>query len=307
MNTRKVSSGQVFKLLTVVGRKGGQGMLTAPEVKVALDSFKWGDGQVTRTEVLAARKEFKALQQARLLTADGEKAFSDWFKDTGAGARGGFTAERAAVTFDTLESFFRFDPESASGARLSKAEAEVLVELVGEKASPARIADLLELLPKARASGSTKEALNVLKDYAFRNPMPAPGEPLATALQKPLTGLLWPSETDRPVYAVSLGTAPSSRRSPVNALREALGESKDTPVEVRDFQETFARLTAVDDPGDPAAVKRARQFSAVRAALTASLTDLKVLRVGTTDIDVYVLGKDSSGRWVGVMSGVVET
>lgn len=307
MNARKVSSGQVFKLLTLVGRKGGQGMLTAPEVKAALDSFKWGDGQVTRSEVLAARKEFGALQQAKLLTADGAKAFTDWFKDTGGGARGGLTFERSAQTFDTLESFFRFNPESSRGARLSKAEAEVLVELVGEKASPARIADLLELLPMARASGSTREALKVLKDYGVRNPIPAPGEPLATALEQPLAGLRWPSETDRPVYAVSLGPAPSSRRSPVNALREALGESKDTPVEVRDFQETFARLTAVDDPDDPAAVKRARQFGAVRDALAASLTDLKVLRVGARDIDVYVLGKDASGRWVGVMSGVAET
>jgi hypothetical protein len=41
--------------------------------------------------------------------------------------------------------------------------------------------------------------------------------------------------------------------------------------------------------------------------LKAELTDLRVYRVGSTDIDVYILGKHPSGAWLGLKTKVVET
>lgn len=305
-STKSVSSGTVFKALIELGQQKAstQGTkLNATEVKAALDVFGWNDGKVTKTEVLAAKKEFSELQKSKALSSDGEKAFGDWFNNTGTGAPGGFQYERSAEVFDNLEGWFRGSPDSQKGATFTKAEAQTLVGFLGDAPSPARVADVTELLGGVKAGA----AHDVLRDWLKAHPMPAPAEPLNTTLAKAVKGLEWPSETDRPLYPVDLGKAPGPTASIENAARKALGEPDSAHIEVRDFDGEIDAMVANADPNDPASQARAAKFDQLRKTLDANLTNVKLIRVGDIDIDVYAVGKDKNGKWVGVMSGVVET
>jgi hypothetical protein len=310
MKTVSISSGATFTALVQLASKPGSdggAKLTLNEVKSALDSFSWGDGKVTRAEVLAARAKLVPLQQRGQLTAEASSALDDWFHTVGEGAPGGFTSERAKDALDRLVSFFRYDAGSQGGATLTADEARALVELLGCRPSPARIGDVEALRQLLEAQQAAPEAQAVLAGWLAAHPMPSPAGPLGTKLAPILSGLSWLSETDRPVFAVDLGEAPAAHANQEEALRKAAQEPGTVKVETRDFATEFARLSTPADPNDPLSVETARRFGALREVLTANLTDLRVLRVGEVDVDVYVLGKDPHGRWVGVMSGVVET
>jgi hypothetical protein len=310
MRTKTISSGRIFKTLIDLGAKPGTSggkKVNAGEVRAALDAFKWGDGRITETEVIAARKEFGALQKAGRVTPDGARAFDEWFSATGAGEPGGFSSERSASAFEALEGFLRFDPNSQKGTSFTKAEAESLVSILGDEPAPARVADVMELRARLRSSRRSREAQGVLTRWLGAHPISGPPNPLSSALASPLAGLLWPSETDRPVYAVDLGIAPRLTQDPREAVRRALGERSDVRVDISSFDATFDRLTTVEDAGDSVAEQRAAKFAAVRDALKAHLVDLQLFKVGEVAIDVYALGRDANGRWAGVMSGVVET
>jgi hypothetical protein len=306
MALNNVSSAQTFTTLIKLGKSRGSTdgvKVNAAEVKAALNSFSWTDGKTTKSELKAAVEEFASLQRENQLTADGARAFQDWLEAT-PNTPGRFTSERSGNAFANLESFLRYNPSSQGGATLTQEEAGALVSVLGKKPPAARVAQVIELHRQLRVSKQSPEARKVLRDWLNKNPMARPSDSLMRALVKPLRGLTWPSETDRavyPVYPVDIGAAPASDADAVKAARKALGETAMTPIEVRDFDETFAQLTRADDPGSKA---RAQKFTAIYNTMKSSLTDLRVIRVGTRDIDVYAVGKDANGRWVGVMSRV---
>ncbi len=51
----------------------------------------------------------------------------------------------------------------------------------------------------------------------------------------------------------------------------------------------------------------ARRFQALLRLLKENLDDLKVYRVGTINIAVYIVGRTVTGNWVGLSTRVVET
>ena len=71
-----------------------------------------------------------------------------------------------------------------------------------------------------------------------------------------------------------------------------------------DLFDPFAQ--AGDDASDEDKAEAAR-YRAIVDLLSKELTDLRVFRVGRVDIDVYILGKDPSGNWLGLKTHVVET
>ena len=129
-------------------------------------------------------------------------------------------------------------------------------------------------------------------------------ERLLADLKAATDGLLFMSETDAPLEPVRL--AVGGEPTP-EVLRQLSGVSFDTPVEVQAFDEFFA--PAVSEPAWKSAhqISTARRFQAVVQLLQDNLTDLRVLRVGRINMDVYVLGRASSGNWLGLRTRVVET
>ena len=108
------------------------------------------------------------------------------------------------------------------------------------------------------------------------------------------------SESDYPLEAVSLGgpDEPSHGR-----LREVAGAEGGALVETRSLKEFFRPGAAVRAGETPTAAS----FEGVLRALKGNLKDIRVYRIGSVNIPVYVLGRSPSGNWLGLRTRVVET
>jgi hypothetical protein len=92
-----------------------------------------------------------------------------------------------------------------------------------------------------------------------------------------------------------------------------LGLAARTP-ESRDAAAFFASFEANADPNDPASLAAAQKWTALGNLLGAKLTNLTVIRFdehappsAAITASVFIVGRDASGRVVGVLTGVVET
>lgn len=123
--------------------------------------------------------------------------------------------------------------------------------------------------------------------------------PLLRALEEAAAGLLFPSETDAPFIPLELAGAEGADLS-AEALLRAEGRAADAKVEQLSPDELFAPLLEAGDDD-------AKKYTRILDLLKAELTNVRVYRVGTTEIDVYILGKHPSGAWLGLKTKVVET
>ncbi len=133
-----------------------------------------------------------------------------------------------------------------------------------------------------------------------------PAPPLLDTLGKATFGLLFPSESDAPLTPYTFPGPKGAEPTP-EALLLAEHLPRDTPVEtitVADLFDPFAKLD--EDASDEDKAEAAR-YRCLIELLSQELTDLRVYRVGAVDIDVYILGKDPCGAWLGLKTHVVET
>ncbi len=133
-----------------------------------------------------------------------------------------------------------------------------------------------------------------------------PQTPLLATLGKAAAGLLFPSESDAPLtpytFAGPAGTEPTSA-----ALLAAEHLPSDTPVETITVADLFDPFAEAADGATAEDKAEAARYRAIVELLTHELTELRVFRVGKVDIDVYILGKDPKGAWLGLKTHVVET
>lgn len=130
------------------------------------------------------------------------------------------------------------------------------------------------------------------------------GADLATRLEQAVTGLLYPSETDAPVEVfVWRDEAPFTQQ----ALLASSGYDEKTAVKTIDLDRFFRPVTTPQSWHGPAEQERVQRFTALRALLESELDDISVYRVGSVNIDVYVIGHTADGTYMGVKTQVVET
>lgn len=134
---------------------------------------------------------------------------------------------------------------------------------------------------------------------------PTSSELLAT-LAHTTSGLLFPSESDAPLtpfhWEVPAGTALSPE-----ALLVTLGLPAGTKVETTTVADTLGPFAEAGEGASPEDEADARRFQAIIDLLERELGELRVYRVGEVDIDVYLLGQDASGAWLGLKTHAVET
>jgi hypothetical protein len=111
---------------------------------------------------------------------------------------------------------------------------------------------------------------------------------LLEALREATRGLTYMSESDYPFEVFDWGGAEPTPEF----LRGLDGSAADAPVETQTPDRFF---------------RGSNSFQAVRRLLEANLSDLKVFRVGTINMPVYVAGRAASGSWLGVSTRAVET
>lgn len=128
-------------------------------------------------------------------------------------------------------------------------------------------------------------------------------EQLLEELREATRGLTYMSEADYPFEVFNWGAEwPTDE-----FLRGLTGAAADAPVETRTPADFF-RVSASEAKWKNAEqLGAARSFQRLLLLLERNLTDLKVYRVGVTNIPVYVAGRSASGNWLGVSTRAVET
>jgi nuclease A inhibitor-like protein len=115
-------------------------------------------------------------------------------------------------------------------------------------------------------------------------------------------GLLFMSETDAPLTYYELSPEKSQKWPPSTGghFLQLIGEDMATHVEELAPEKFFRDLR----PGNE---DREDQVAPLQNAMTGELQNLEGFRVGDIQIKIFVLGKDDSGRVVGLQTLSVET
>ncbi len=117
-------------------------------------------------------------------------------------------------------------------------------------------------------------------------------------------GLWYMSETDAEIMAFA-GTK-TDTVTKENLLAQ-IDQPPESPVEERDFNEFFVRLTEIKDWYGDEEKATAAKFAALKDLLEKNLKDLKVFKVGKIQIDIYAIGINAEGNLAGIQTKAVET
>lgn len=132
----------------------------------------------------------------------------------------------------------------------------------------------------------------------------APDENPGGQIRKAAEGLYYISETDAEILPF---TGAKTGAVTAENLLNQIGGKPDAPVEERDFETFFARLTKIQDWFGEEEKRAAEKFARLKETLERNLKDLKVFRIGRIEIDIYVVGLDSESRLAGIRTKAVET
>jgi len=124
------------------------------------------------------------------------------------------------------------------------------------------------------------------------------------AIESACQGLIYISETDAPILPFTSG-----RVDVVNAeiVRKNTNAQKGVLIEERTFDEFFDRLTMIRDWYGERETQQAKKFLELKQTLEEYLRDLKIFRIGSRRIDIFVAGLDPEGNLTGVTTKAVET
>jgi hypothetical protein len=129
-------------------------------------------------------------------------------------------------------------------------------------------------------------------------------EVLLNQLSTVATGLLYPSETDAPFVPFAWETM---RDFSIDKLLLATRHDRNTPVDGMELDDFFAPVEHIEEWFDDSERETAHRFATLNDTLEDLLTDISVYRIGTVNIDVYVIGKTADGYFAGVSTKLVET
>jgi hypothetical protein len=116
-------------------------------------------------------------------------------------------------------------------------------------------------------------------------------------------GLVFISESDHPFAPVLLDVTSGNIAS---QLRQLSNKGGDAIVEEQTVDYFFRNHVKAADPGDDQ-LQTARKFMQLVKVLKEELADVKAYRVGTVQVDAYILGKLSDGRYAGLHTILIET
>lgn len=127
---------------------------------------------------------------------------------------------------------------------------------------------------------------------------------IATQLKQASEGLLFASETDAPFEVIHWPT--QGELTPMKLL-QLTEHPPDVLVEIVSVDEFFDTPTAEEDWHDEEERETAERFQNLVSILKQNLSQLQVYRVGSIEIDVYIIGMTDGGDWAGLSTQVVET
>lgn len=123
-------------------------------------------------------------------------------------------------------------------------------------------------------------------------------------LQQAVSGLRFASESDFP-FEVFLWDQPTIE-TPRELLKQ-LGRPSETPLERVELDDFFAEAVTEQDWQTAAEREAARQYRRLVATINLVLSQVQIYRVGTIQIEVYIVGKTPTNTYAGLVTRVVET
>lgn len=127
---------------------------------------------------------------------------------------------------------------------------------------------------------------------------------LTGKIENQVKGLCFVSETDAEILPFDGIRAESVTK---DALLAQIKFSENPAVEEINFEDFFSRLTKIEEWFSDEENQNARKFADLKNLLQSELKDLKVFKVGTIEIDIYVVGLDSQNLLKGIKTKAVET
>ncbi len=114
-----------------------------------------------------------------------------------------------------------------------------------------------------------------------------------------------PSESDYPFTPFIWAAQAAAPLTPIRLLQLA-GHPPDSDVQTVELADLFRNIAVPQEWHDSIQQANVAKFQALVAALTTQLTDVQVYRVGTVEIDVYIVGKTGNDL-AGLATKVIET
>ncbi|MEA5466338.1 nuclease A inhibitor family protein [Leptothoe sp. PORK10 BA2] len=115
--------------------------------------------------------------------------------------------------------------------------------------------------------------------------------------------LLWRSEAD---YPFEVAILPSDQQPP--SVDGLLGSYPDnTPVAIVSLDDFFGQSTVERSWFDSRELTLVERYRNLRDLLETTLENLQVYRIGTVEVDVYLLGQTEDDQVIGVKTKIVET
>ena len=126
---------------------------------------------------------------------------------------------------------------------------------------------------------------------------------LLPALEAACEDLLWRSETDSPF---EIAVLPSDHQSP--GIDRLLGYYPDnTPVSIVGLDDFFGQATMVQTWFDSRESTLVDRYRHLRELLETTLENVQVYRIGSVEMDVYLIGETEDEQLMGVKTKIVET
>lgn len=133
--------------------------------------------------------------------------------------------------------------------------------------------------------------------------MTADATTLLQSIENASRGLLYPSESDFPIEPIEFGEEEPTPEA-LLALRKLPSETRvDDPT----LDAIFEGLTDVFEEASDDEQATSKRFQALKSLLEDNLEDIRIYRLGEVDMEIFVLGRHASGKWMGIRTNVVET
>lgn len=179
------------------------------------------------------------------------------------------------------------------------------VSVITDLCAPGKIkkVTIAEVIAAARQA---EPALSLLITQLIAADMDAKETDVKQTLETAAEGLLMPSESDYPFEFIEWKHADVADLTEKQVL-EYTRKSDGTPVEKQTLKKFFKNVTEIKDWYGDEEKATAERFATLSETINGQLKNVRVYRVGETEIDVFIIGKTPEGNWAGLTTKVIET
>ena len=118
--------------------------------------------------------------------------------------------------------------------------------------------------------------------------------------------LMYPSESDEKIEYFEMEVSTDEKLSLAN-FSMYNGIRPEIEIEEIDFESFFKPLIKAEDWFGEDEKKWAEDSLKLKQLLTEKLKEIKILKVGRVEIDVYLFGKSEECKWEGIKTKLIET